>query len=447
MYLCFVFLHGFDIKNCSMKKELCQYIGDYRLNRFVVKVDVHDGWMLYNTTTGCVVFIPGAEDLYNLLDKLIEMYYYVPLTFDEVAWVNKLRTERKSSSNNLPINGFTIFTTTDCNANCFYCYENKLLRTTMTDKVAKDVAEFIIRSSSNSRVNIRWFGGEPLVNTNAIDIICITMKNNDVKFKSSMVSNGLLFTDSLILKAKKLWKLKKVQITLDGTKYVYQKTKSYKDAVGNEFERVIDNISKLVEANIRVSIRLNQGLYNISDLIELIDILSSNFRGNRLVSVYNSLLFDEKADPCTNLETERYKLFKKIQEKIIECNLFKGYSLKKRRLRYSQCMADNDSSVIITPKGEIGKCEHFTDQHLIGNIYDTNLDYDEILGCKEQYQPTQKCFECPLYPQCVRIKICPEEKAGCSLIQCENKIELIQKALLKEYKSLQAKNKIVSSDL
>lgn len=421
-----------------MKKELCQLVGDYRLNRFVITADVQDGWMLYNTTTGSVVFVHGIEDLYKSLDKLIEMYYYVPLAFDEIMWVNKLRAEKIFSSNAKFINGFTIFTTMDCNANCFYCYEKKMPRSTMTDSIAKDVAGFIMKVSSNTPISIRWFGGEPLVNTNAIDIICNMLNNNGAKFKSSMVTNGLLFTDSLILKAKNKWKLKKVQITLDGTKDVYQKAKSYKGAVGNEFDRVIDNINKLVEANIRVAVRLNQELYNTSDLFKLMDFLASSFEGNNLVSVYNSLLFNENIELDVSLEAEKYELFKKLQAKIIECGLFSSYPLK-RRLRYSHCMADNDASVIITTKGEIGKCEHFTDQYLIGNIYDSNFEYDEILRYKEQYQPTQKCFECPLYPQCVRIKMCPEEREVCSLTQCENKIELIQRALVKEYELLQIK--------
>ena len=109
-------------------------------------------------------------------------------------------------------------------------------------------------------------------------------------------------------------------------------------------------------------------------------------------------------------------------------------------------MADNDSSVLITPKGDIGKCEHFTSQHLIGSIYDTKLDYSEILRWKEQYQPTNKCFECPLYPQCIRIKMCPVEREMCSWDQCENKIELIKMALVKKYESFCCKRKLTANE-
>lgn len=421
-----------------MAKELYQFINDYRLSIFVIKVDVNDGWMLYNTATGSIVHIHSTEDLYKSLDKLIDMYYYVPLAFDEVTWVNKLRITKNSESKDRFINGFTIFTTMDCNARCFYCYEKGQPRISMTDKIAKDTADFILKTSSNTPVDIRWFGGEPLLNTNAIDIICNTMIKNGARFKSSMISNGLLFTDSIISKAKNLWKLKRVQITLDGPKDVYQRAKSYKGAVGDEFERVIDNISKLIEAKIRVSIRLNQGLYNTSDLLELIDILSNHFGGKDLVSVYNSLLYDENVEPDNLSETEMYERFIQIQNKLIKCGLFRSNPLKKK-IRFSHCMADNESSVIITPKGEIGKCEHFTNKHLVGNIYDSQFDLDEILRWKERYQPTLKCFKCPLYPQCVRIKMCPEERESCTLSQCENKIELIQRALIKKFEFLNKK--------
>lgn len=416
-----------------MAKDLVQVINGYRLNKFVIKADVQDGWMLYNTTTGGLVFIHIADDLNESLDKLKDMYFYVPFEFNEVDWVNKLRASKNTTSDDSVINGFTVFTTMDCNARCFYCYEKGQPRISMTEKTAQDVAEFIIKKSSNTPVNIRWFGGEPLFNINAIDTISHTLIDHGTKFKSSMISNGLLFT-----KSKNVWNLKSVQITLDGTKDVYQKTKSYRWAKGNEFERVIENIHRLTDADIRVTIRLNQGQYNTPDLLELIDFLSIQFKDKKLVSVYNSLLFDEDIESDVLQKDERYDRFKILQNKIIQSGLYINVPLNKR-LRYSHCMADSDSSVIITPTGVIGKCEHFANHHSIGNIYDSQFDYSEISRWKERHQPIQKCFECPLYPQCVQIIMCPVERELCSFTRCENKIELIQKALVKEYESFISK--------
>lgn len=417
-----------------MKRELSQYIDDYRLNKYVIKVDVRDGWMLYNTTTGGVVFIHHTDNLHELLGKLVEMYYYVPISLNEVQWVNKLRIEKSSIPKGRAINGFTILTTTDCNARCFYCYEKGQPKVTMTDKTAKDIANYIISVSANTPVNLRWFGGEPLFNHNAINIICNALNEKQVEFKSTMVSNGLLFTDSIIEKAKSLWKLRRVQITLDGTKEVYQKAKLYNGAVGNEFEKVINNIGKLAEAEIRVSIRLNQDFYNTQDLFVLVDYLSNKFRNSKRISVYNHWLYSDNDGTNTSLEKKKHEEYKQLQERIIKCGLFRDHALK-NKIRIGHCMADNDASVLITPQGFIGKCEHFTDQHLIGSIYNRDLDYSEILSWKSQYEPTHKCFECPLFPQCIRIKKCPMENDYCNWEQCENKIELIKMALMKKYES------------
>lgn len=417
-----------------MEKDSLPLVNDYRPNKFVINVKTNNGWLLYNTITGGIVAIDNKDDLVKSLEQLEKMFFYVPREFDELSWVDKHRESKINSTPEKGLDGFTIFTTMDCNARCFYCYESGQPQIRMTERTACDVAEFIIRNSAGSFVNIRWFGGEPLLNIKVIDLICDKLKTKSIQYKSTMISNGLLFSDQILLKAKDSWNLRSVQITLDGTKDVYQKAKAYKKANGDEFERVISNVHKLVESGIRVSIRLNQDFYNTPDLIELVDFLSKEFKGKKRLSVYNNWLYDEADSIDAKLDAERYAKFKELQSKLIECHLYSNNPLR-NKLKVYHCMADNDSSVIITPKGDIGKCEHYTNQHLIGNVCEPEFNDDERLKCKEKYGSSSKCYECPLYPQCVRIKICPAEKGTCSLIECENKIELIKRALLRKCKS------------
>ena len=419
-----------------MSKDAIPFIKDFRLNKFVIQVDTQDGCLLYNTATGSIVALDGEDDLYDSFEKLKEMKDYVPSAFDEISWVNELRAIRRTNSLKQVITGFTILTTTDCNARCFYCYEKGQAQKTMTDNTARDIANYILSVSSDSSVNLRWFGGEPLYNQRVIDLICNVLTEKGKKYESTMISNGLLFTDATIQKAKELWKLKSVQISLDGTKDIYQKAKAYKDLKGDEFDRVINSIKKLGDAGIRVSIRLNQSFYNTDDLLDLVDFLSMNFRGSKQILVYNSWLYEENELEDPLLEEAKYQQYIQLQNKLIDCGLFKNNSLKKR-LRYYHCMADNDSSILVTPDGKIGLCEHYTDQHLVGSIYETSCDDIEMAKWKEPYPITPKCLECPIYPQCIRIKMCPVEREHCSLAECENKIDLIKIALLQKYESAQ----------
>ena len=64
------------------------------------------------------------------------------------------------------IDKYVIFTTLDCNARCFYCYELKSKgKTPMSIETAEKVAKYIItHCPKGTEVSLDWFGGEPLFN-------------------------------------------------------------------------------------------------------------------------------------------------------------------------------------------------------------------------------------------------------------------------------------------
>ena len=97
---------------------------------------------------------------------------------------------------------FIIFTTTKCNAHCTYCYEEGIMAMTMIRKTAEDVAEYIMsHSNRDNEVRIRWFGGEPLMNTEAIRTIADRLNEEGVDFTSEIFTNGDLLpkVDNILL--------------------------------------------------------------------------------------------------------------------------------------------------------------------------------------------------------------------------------------------------------
>ena len=66
-----------------------------------------------------------------------------------------------------------------------------------------------------------------MVNVKMIDQICTGHKEHDVPFRSTMVSYGYLFDADIVHRAKVLWQLKRVQITLDGRGQTYNQVKAY----------------------------------------------------------------------------------------------------------------------------------------------------------------------------------------------------------------------------
>lgn len=420
------------IRISALGKQKIKVDKNYRPLIYTTEVAVDDGFLLYNNLTDELLFLTNQEkeslnyfEINNQICKtLIEKWYYVPE--DTVDYILGDQLEEffnlslKNDYNRFDFNNYTILPTTDCNARCFYCYENGINKIHMSDKTAADVADFIIKYSHGNDITIKWFGGEPLYNDRAIDIICKKLASANVVFRSSMTTNGYLFDDDIIEKAKSLWNLKKVQITLDGTEEKYNKIKNFIYSEGSAFERVISNIEKLLNAGIFVTIRMNMDRHNYENLFELVNFLCEKFKGYKNLIMYSQTLFDESSPKhADRTDDERDDVFKNnhILNDYIKKNLFSQFSTLKNYLKHNQCMADNDKATTINPLGQLGKCEHFSDKYLWGSIYSSEVKTEYIEKFKKRVPLVGKCYTCPVRPGCLQLESCPNARRCNNVLQ------------------------------
>ena len=394
---------------------------NYRQLVYTTFVQADEGYLLYNNLTDELLFLTHQEkeilDRFDLSTEvcknLIEKWYYVPDDHVDYKLADQLDSFLSvfyATRTDNSIDSYTIFPTTDCNARCFYCYEKGIKKIHMSDNVASDTADFIIKRSNGKEVKLHWFGGEPLYNSRAIDIICEKLKEANVVFKSSMISNGYLFDDDCILKAKELWNLQKVQITLDGTEEIYNKIKAFIYNDGSAFKRVISNIEKLLKADIFVTIRMNMDSHNYENLFELVTFLCDKFGDYKNLRMYSQTLFDESSQKhMERTDDERDFVFEK--NKIINSYIKKFNNSKRRSLdgylKKCQCMADNDNATTINPLGGLGKCEHFPEKYLWGSIYSEEINAENINIFKKRVPLVGKCYTCPVRPGCLQLENCP----------------------------------------
>lgn len=419
----------------------------YRPLKYTRKYDFGEETILFNMLSGEVLLLDNSEvgcflhpdniDS-SVENKLIEKWFLVPEYTDDCKLSKQLTAviqNLNSLYTNPKLKSFIILPTTDCNARCFYCYELGRSRKNMSEKTAADVVDYIMRKKAEGKIKIHWFGGEPLYNVEIIDYISSELEKRGVSFKSHMVSNGYLFDDDMILRAKDSWKLQKVQITIDGTREIYNRVKAYiyKDCV-DPFERVVSNIEKLLNAGIQVHIRLNMDMHNIDDLFELCDFLKKRFSGYDNYYIYPHLLYNtEKMSHQAHEQLILKKKYRELQ------NILEGSDVRKEQhieITHfeNRCMADTDTSVMILPDGELGKCEHHTEDMFIGSIYDEKLDYDLIRSLKKLSPPLEKCDKCDLRPACVRLECCPNHKnETCFDIDKELKEERLEALIKRNY--------------
>lgn len=411
---------------------------------FVIQQPVEEGLLLYNVLTRAVVLLSPEEaqamqENMAAVPELVAKWFSVPLPFDdrnlarEVRAVGKMLEKRPKG-----ITGYTILTTTDCNARCFYCYEKGRRRIPMTDTMARKVAEFIICNFSGEKVHLRWFGGEPLYNKGVISLICGSLRDAMVEYRSSMVSNGYLFDDDTIAEAVDLWNLKKVQITMDGTEAVYNRCKAFIYAEGSPYQRVMENIHRLLNAGIRVNVRLNIDRHNADDLFNLADILIAEFGGNKLFTVYSHPLFDAGTNESVIMHSdalirELFETRMRLQEKLREGRIAVEHKLPDK-LKLHRCMADSDAHIIILPDGHLGKCEHYSDDHWVGSLESSEWDETMLEDFKRLREEIDTCSDCCFYPDCFRLALC-DESVHCYPEEREEKLLETCQSLLSFYKN------------
>ena len=415
---------------------------------YVVKQEVEDGVLLYNTLT-CALALITHEEAQHLTETegLIENWFLVPEGHDDKKFCKILKFQfgyKNRLQRPKGIENYTIVTTTGCNARCAYCFEKGTKPVNMTTETAEKVAQYIIdHRGEYEKVRMHWFGGEPLYNFKVMDRICTRLTEQHVDYSTKITTNGYLFNEKMVEKAINLWHIKKAQITLDGTEQNYNRIKAYVHRnESSPFQRVLTNIGLLLNADIKVKVRLHVSKDNVEDIEELITLLADRFKDQELFSVYIHRLFEQLGPEASSFSSEkRGQLFQEIQRLenySYQLGILKPKKLN-RNIKLFHCKVDGENAIMIVPDGHLGLCEQYVESHFFGHIDSDEWDQEVIRQSREYQEEIPECDTCALYPKCQRPKICQENEI-CFKEEREYKIHIIQQKMLNEYKKLVAEN-------
>ena len=382
----------------------------YQENPYLIK----EGGAYYNPLTGEAAYV---DDPVKERERLIRRWYYVPHGFDIKAATHIIR-QRILADKAAPVRAgktnYVIFTTTACNAACAYCFEKGMKGLAMSEKTAQDVAQYIEKTRrKNTALTLKWFGGEPLCNARAIDIICDYLAKKDIPFRSEITTNGDLLdriTDDKLLHR---WRTRQIQLTFDDVGENYGAIKGL-DA--GAFDRLQKTVKYLAERGIRMTLRVHYHAdKGIAPCIRVVDA----FRGIRNVSMYGRIIYETE-------RLEDYKNLLALEDYMEQAGVF-AHGFPKRGAG-THCMGDNRRVACITPDGSLSPCEHYAYGEVYGSIYSRNVDGKMLAGWQRREKHERDCGNCPLYPSCEKIINCPAE-GDCTKGYREYQIEGIRRAL------------------
>lgn len=380
----------------------------------------NDKTLLYNAKKGSLVWI--EEELYNIFKNkehipkqnlssdFIDLGFVVPQNIDEVSELAYRRNAyiyekfpKKMS--------FVIAPTLMCNMNCKYCFENiSKDKATMSDKDVDFLYDYIIKRVDNNpmctSVFINWFGGEPTLMHNQIIYLSkkliAHLKEKNIKYSSSITTNGLLLTKTLAEILSKECNVTKVQITVDGLKETYTAIKRTSDI---NFDLVIQNICEIYNL-FNVHIRINVNKNNHTEVEKLIEFLlvEKNLKSKIRIYLAQTIQYAD-SDRDFYMETEDYEQFRcSIYKRLIQTGFGNSIPHEMPEYKIVSCGSMQSQFACIGPDLKLFRCEHClgNDSLAIGDVfssYNRNSIEEKFII---DYPIDKKCKNCKFFPVCAQ---------------------------------------------
>lgn len=331
-------------------------------------------------------------------DEIAQLYKmsFIHSLKNEKNFYARINNNHSKRQNEL---GISILTTTACNARCHYCFEKGITPVNMNDSTISDLNQFI-KQKNVTKINVTWFGGEPLVNSKVICSLSQFCRDNKIDYMSTMISNGYLI-DKYIDLIKNEWNVKRIQITLDGLEEEYNNVKKYIYQDPNPFDRIISNIQLLLDREIGVTIRLNFNQSNYCQILECIDYIYEKYGNHKKLFVYASHIFG--CGDAIHLK-DGTNLYLVIYKKLME----KGYvkSLDDLRIIFNNtgyCFTTNKNHFVVNSDGNLYTCDHAVVDKAngcIGTLKDGITNMDNYRFWTKKYYPLKECNNCQYLFMC-----------------------------------------------
>mgnify|MGYP000225095519 CR=1 FL=1 len=337
----------------------------------------------------------------SFYELLMENKYIVSDDFDEfeVATWQKKKMQYDSSMYEIMVN-----TTLDCNLNCWYCYENKIYGSFLSDDVIEAIKknmEYEYFHTPYRLLKISFFGGEPFLYYKGIQDILnfakVFCQSNGLELIAEFTTNATLI-DSSIVDYLKDFKCN-FQITFDGDRDRHnQIKKDMNNSNSNTYDKTL-NALRMIDENItnrRLAVRINfdnKTLEKIDRIINDLDFLNRKYCFVILKKVWQ--LTKEKVNESLLHEAVQKLLDKKF--------LVDYYIMPKGDV----CFAERHREVLFNYDGKVFKCStipKFDDQYSLGefDLASGKVSWNEtqIAYWFKEMLPSN-CLKCQLLPACM----------------------------------------------
>lgn len=358
---------------------------------------------------------PNEYKTFTNADFLLDAHIIVENQEDDLnVYLADILKNRYNSSDM----ALTILPTRGCNFGCIYCYEQDRPNITMDELTEDAIVKFVQSNKNLKRLNVVWYGGEPLLNFESIVRLTHKFQQLGIDYSAKIVSNGYLLTKDKAEKMRSL-SIRNIQITFDGSESIHNQRRAL---LGGQptYRVIMDNLKYLLRINpdITIDIRTNIDTRNKDDYNTFYQSFKGEINEQR-VTMYpgfvSDLLSSECVSPEHNISAGGYKA--EFVRSIFDQYGIEIQSFLPKYRRHS-CVASKYFAFVIGPSGEIYKCWRMVGKksETIGNVRDLTFNMTKfakyMVGADYTFDP--ECLNCAFITLC---------GGGCPLVRMRNKYE------------------------
>lgn len=378
------------------------YLFNYFRNKLVTLDKRLECHIRNNSDTPIRIFDVHPELYKTLLEEKL-------IIADEIDEIKECvgEVERKFAANDSV--RVTVNPTLDCNLRCWYCYENHEKGSVMSVAVIKNTIKFLEKTVSSptlKKVQISFFGGEPLLKYHKVVKPLITSchdicEKNGKIMTIGFTTNGVCLTPEVVNDLKKLSSDISVQVAFDGGKKYHDQVKCFPSGLGS-YDIVRDNLINAIQHGILTTVRCNYTLDNLDSFITLVDDFKEYWEYPNVRFAFHKVWQEPQT---SELNSQIQQMRNKMSRMKIQSNVdsFLGDSI-------SPCYGDFDNNYVVNYNGDVYKCtaRDFRPENRIGYLSAIgDIILNDIAVSRSKRRFTTQCYSCRLLPICT---ICSQQR-------------------------------------
>jgi uncharacterized protein len=348
---------------------------------------------------------PGESPLFT---QLIKDNFFVDKNTDERA-LGELAYQDGIYDTTLNV---TILASEQCNFRCGYCYED-FKRGNITPEVIDSFYKFMKKNIHKyNKVNVSWFGGEPLLAAGEIERISdqlIDLCNKNGKaYLADMTTNGYLLTADMMRRMLKC-RVLNYQITLDGMGEAHNTTRSLAGG-GPTFETIIGNLRAIRDTvtsrMLKITLRSNISKIQLATIDRYIQFIHDEFGNDPRFECYFRPAGNWGGERVNGMKDELVSSFDELYSPLLR-NISKlNVNAYIPLLKIAVCNAANRNSFVLGSDGTIYKCTMLfnEDFNKLGQMTaDGRMELDQSKFARwtaTAAEPAETCRSCNVWSLC-----------------------------------------------